>query len=162
MDSFENLPKVMIERAFYARKKSIEDPKSIQLDDNLLPWIYCEEDDRWYSFSGNYSNSSPEEKIRKKKESLKKSNQKYMEMQEDAYLEYKENLKWTLIREDILERDGYKCQLCGKKGTSKLHIHHILKRRNGGENYYDQLLTVCPKCHSSADRKRYNPSWEES
>ena len=162
MDSFENLPKVMIERAFYARKKSIEDPKSIQLDDNLLPWIYCEEDDRWYSFSGNYSNSSPEEKIRKKKESLKKSNQKYMEMQEDAYLEYKENLKWTLVREDILERDGYKCQLCGKKGTSKLHIHHILKRINGGENYYDQLLTVCPKCHSLADRKRYNPSWEES
>jgi len=65
------------------------------------------------------------------------------------------------IRKKVLERDNYTCQICGKKGDSKLHIHHICKRKNDGSDCLDNLITVCPSCHPRADRTEYNPRWIE-
>ena len=65
------------------------------------------------------------------------------------------------IRQAVLERDGYKCQLCGKQ--KKLLVHHIdnngfklvhikgyslstLKTMN---NELDNLITLCIGCHLS-------------
>ena len=46
----------------------------------------------------------------------------------------------------ILHRDGYKCQKC-KKGKRKLHVHHILFKKDGGTNTPSNLITLCSDCH---------------
>jgi hypothetical protein len=49
-----------------------------------------------------------------------------------------------------LERDGYKCRLCG--GTKKLIIHHIDGRSyhncDNPNNDLDNLTTLCGACHT--------------
>lgn len=48
----------------------------------------------------------------------------------------------------VLNRDGYTCQYCkGKKRDSKLEVHHIVYRSNGGSDEEDNLVTLCHTCH---------------
>lgn len=50
----------------------------------------------------------------------------------------------------VLTRDNYTCQSCfGKKKDSKLEIHHIVYRSNGGSDEAENLLTLCHTCHTS-------------
>lgn len=52
---------------------------------------------------------------------------------------------WTACRNLVLERDGYKCRICGSdKG---LEVHHILPRKLGGTDHPENLITLCRKCH---------------
>lgn len=50
-------------------------------------------------------------------------------------------------REAILNRDKYTCQYCGKKNT-RLEVHHIVYRSQGGTNDENNLITLCEDCHS--------------
>ena len=50
------------------------------------------------------------------------------------------------VKQYVLHRDGYKCQTC-KKDKTKLHVHHIIFRSNGGTNSPDNLITLCKQCH---------------
>ncbi len=45
----------------------------------------------------------------------------------------------------ILERDGWKCQHCGRR--DQLQIHHLLRRSQMGPDTEDNLMTVCSHCH---------------
>ncbi|MGH9622714.1 MAG: HNH endonuclease [Bryobacteraceae bacterium] len=45
------------------------------------------------------------------------------------------------LRDQILERDGFRCRACGASG--RLHVHH----RQPGVNEPDLLITVCARCH---------------
>ncbi|MDR3550832.1 MAG: RNA-guided endonuclease IscB [Candidatus Babeliales bacterium] len=48
----------------------------------------------------------------------------------------------------ILDRDNYTCQHCkGKSRDSKLEVHHIVFRRNGGSDEASNLKTLCKTCH---------------
>ncbi|MCL1819585.1 MAG: RNA-guided endonuclease IscB [Oscillospiraceae bacterium] len=48
----------------------------------------------------------------------------------------------------VLDRDSYTCQYCGgKTKDSRLHIHHITFRMNGGSDEADNLITLCKTCH---------------
>lgn len=48
----------------------------------------------------------------------------------------------------ILNRDGYTCQCCkGKKRDSKLEVHHIVFRSQGGSDDENNLITLCHTCH---------------
>lgn len=50
----------------------------------------------------------------------------------------------------VLNRDGYKCQICkGKHKDSKLEIHHIVFRSQGGSDEAENLITLCHTCHSA-------------
>lgn len=71
-------------------------------------------------------------------------------------------LAWSEIRKIILARDNNTCQMCGKHATSSLHIHHILKRRQGGTDCIDNLITLCHTCHASADNQFYAIDWNEN
>lgn len=51
------------------------------------------------------------------------------------------------VKSAVLNRDGYKCQICGSKDT-QLEVHHIIYRSNGGSNRMDNLVTLCHDCHS--------------
>ena len=52
------------------------------------------------------------------------------------------------VKSYILFRDNYTCQHCkGKSKDSKLHVHHIVYRSQGGGNTVDNLITLCKTCH---------------
>ena len=57
------------------------------------------------------------------------------------------NYGWASKREAILNRDRYSCQICGKKHT-RLEVHHIIYRSNGGTDDENNLITLCEDCHS--------------
>lgn len=48
----------------------------------------------------------------------------------------------------VLNRDNYTCQHCkGKHKDSKLEVHHIIFRSQGGSDEEDNLITLCHTCH---------------
>ena len=53
----------------------------------------------------------------------------------------------------VLDRDGYVCQSCrGKRKDSKLHVHHIVFRSQGGSDDESNLITLCKSCHDDVHR----------
>lgn len=48
-------------------------------------------------------------------------------------------------RDEVLKRDGYECQICKRKDS--LHLHHLIKRKNGGKHNSENLITLCASCH---------------
>ena len=57
----------------------------------------------------------------------------------------------------VLSRDGYICQHCkGKTKDSKLEVHHIVFRRNGGSYEQENLTTLCKSCHDELHRGNIN------
>ena len=149
------LPNIFVNRAQWARDRFIQSPNDTGICDKGLIWARNELDGLYYSIAGNYSTYSPEEKAVKAAE---------REKEYDARLETAEELYESVmyqsrIRQAVLDRDEYQCQICGNEAQTKLHVHHILKRKEGGTDHLDNLLTVCPKCHPKADNKLYNPDW---
>lgn len=58
------------------------------------------------------------------------------------------NYGFASVREKVLNRDNYTCQICkGKNKSDCLHVHHIIFRSNGGSDTEDNLITLCSKCH---------------
>lgn len=53
--------------------------------------------------------------------------------------------KVVLSRRNIMRRDNFTCQYCGKK--SKLTIDHILPKSRGGGDTWENLTTACEKCN---------------
>lgn len=48
----------------------------------------------------------------------------------------------------VLDRDSYTCQNCkGKTKDSRLEVHHIVFRSNGGSDESENLMTLCKTCH---------------
>jgi 5-methylcytosine-specific restriction endonuclease McrA len=56
------------------------------------------------------------------------------------------------LRREILKRDGWRCQFCGK--TADLQVHHIESRGQLGSDLEQNLLTLCSRCHESLHRVR--------
>lgn len=49
----------------------------------------------------------------------------------------------------VLHRDGHECQHCkGKSKSTRLQVHHIIYRSNGGSDDEKNLLTLCDVCHA--------------
>ena len=152
-----DLPGCMMERAVRARSIAAENPERVQCDDDYLPWVYDPDTETWLSFFGNYSSMSPLEKAERERERIRQRDQRHDETVE----QYAKDVAYqSMIRQKILERDSYTCQICFSEAETKLHVHHILKRRDGGTDHFDNLITVCPTCHKSADSKKYyDPPW---
>ncbi len=51
------------------------------------------------------------------------------------------------LREHVLRRDGWRCQLCGS--NRNLEVHHREFRSHGGANDERNLITLCFDCHRS-------------
>jgi 5-methylcytosine-specific restriction endonuclease McrA len=52
-----------------------------------------------------------------------------------------------LSRKNIIRRDNYRCQYCGKK-TSTLTIDHVIPKSRGGTDTWDNLVAACVKCNN--------------
>ena len=57
---------------------------------------------------------------------------------------YINSSKWKKIRQKRIEKDGYRCSLCGS--AINLNVHHISYDRLGSEDLED-LVTLCRNCH---------------
>lgn len=58
----------------------------------------------------------------------------------------------------VKERDGYTCQKCGKKGSSRsLHAHHIKPNALGGKNTLENGITLCNPCHRKLHSGNMSP-----
>lgn len=51
----------------------------------------------------------------------------------------------VLTRRNLMKRDRYACQYCGKKAD--LTIDHVLPRSRGGKDSWENLVTACNKCN---------------
>lgn len=63
------------------------------------------------------------------------------------FIDYKKYLRsdyWNEIKEQVLERDDYRCRLCDSK--KDLQVHHRTYEFLGNEKI-EELLTLCKKCH---------------
>jgi len=54
---------------------------------------------------------------------------------------------------EIRERDGFRCCRCGEGGT--LHVHHRIRRSQGGEDTASNQVTLCAKCHQYVHANPY-------
>ena len=61
------------------------------------------------------------------------------------------------VKEYVRWRDGFKCQHCHHKGDSrtKLEVHHIVQRKDGGTDHRDNLVTLCHDCHAALHRGEF-------
>ena len=61
----------------------------------------------------------------------------------------------------VLNRDEYKCQCCkGKHKDSKLEVHHIVFRSQGGSDEADNLITLCHTCHKALHDGKIIPDFK--
>ncbi len=49
------------------------------------------------------------------------------------------------LRQQVLERDGWRCQHCGR--SADLQVHHIHPRSRLGGDGEENLVTLCVQCH---------------
>lgn len=53
-----------------------------------------------------------------------------------------------LTRKNLMLRDGYQCQYCGVRPSSReLNIDHVMPRSRGGPDTWENLVTACTSCN---------------
>ena len=67
-----------------------------------------------------------------------RANRPRLKLELEAYRE--------LCRE-VLERDGWRCQWCGRREA--LQVHHVQPRGRLGDDTEENLITLCVGCHQS-------------
>jgi 5-methylcytosine-specific restriction endonuclease McrA len=55
------------------------------------------------------------------------------------------------LRQQVLRRDGWKCQACG--AMSNLEAHHKQFRSHSGDDSEQNLMTLCTACHSAVHQR---------
>ena len=87
---------------------------------------------------------SPQKKRRNRSKSRK-------QRPDDGWI-YQERKKLTPgLRYQILNRDGYRCQICGTsaiEGSVRLEIDHVVPVAKGGRTEPKNLRTLCQDCNS--------------
>ena len=58
-----------------------------------------------------------------------------------------DRLDYEKLRQEILRRDGWRCQACG--AISNLEVHHKEFRGRGGCDSEQNLITFCAACHAN-------------
>jgi 5-methylcytosine-specific restriction endonuclease McrA len=51
-----------------------------------------------------------------------------------------------LTKREVLRRDNYTCQYCGKRSIH-LTVDHVFPRRLGGRQTWTNLVAACPSCN---------------
>ena len=66
-----------------------------------------------------------------------------LRLEADAYEE---------LRQRVLRRDAWRCQLCGS--MCNLEVHHKQFRSRSGDDSEQNLITLCATCHEQENRGR--------
>ncbi len=59
------------------------------------------------------------------------------------------------LRIQVLRRDNWRCQSCGK--MSNLEVHHNEFRSRSGDDSPQNLITLCSKCHAAVHNGSRSP-----
>jgi 5-methylcytosine-specific restriction endonuclease McrA len=60
---------------------------------------------------------------------------------------------YSELHRRILERDGWRCQVCGR--MQNLQVHHLKLRSQSGGDVEQNLITLCAECHAGMHSKGY-------
>ena len=58
--------------------------------------------------------------------------------------------EWERLRRLVLDRDGWRCQSCGRAG--RLEVDHVRSLWQGGDNDPENLQALCIACHLGKTR----------
>jgi ATP-dependent DNA helicase RecQ len=58
--------------------------------------------------------------------------------------------EYESLRQQVLRRDGWRCQSCGT--MSNLEVHHKEFRSRMGNDSEANVITLCTVCHASVHR----------
>lgn len=71
----------------------------------------------------------------------------------EDYKEYLNSPQWAKIRNKVLQRDDFKCSICGS--YRGLQVHHLnYNHFKNEENYLEDLMTVCNECHEKIENQK--------
>lgn len=59
--------------------------------------------------------------------------------------------EYKALRNQVLKRDGSRCQFCGT--SNDLQVHHVKSRSRLGNDAMLNLITLCAKCHEAFHRR---------
>jgi hypothetical protein len=59
------------------------------------------------------------------------------------YEKYIVSPEWYVLRDIIMKRDGFVCQICNKPAEE---VHHLTYKHLGNEHLFE-LISLCKKCH---------------
>jgi 5-methylcytosine-specific restriction endonuclease McrA len=62
-----------------------------------------------------------------------------------------DSLMYDNLCQEILRRDGWRCQSCGS--MSNLEVHHQEFRSHAGSDSEENLITLCSDCHARAHNR---------
>lgn len=73
--------------------------------------------------------------------------------------EYERSKMSDSLRYDIMQRDGFRCVLCGSKASDdiRLHVDHVIPVSKGGKTVKNNLRTLCQSCNLGK-RDKYDPN----
>lgn len=57
-----------------------------------------------------------------------------------------DSVSYEALRQEVLRRDGWRCQACG--AMSNLEVHHREFRSRSGDDSEMNLITLCTQCHA--------------
>ncbi len=63
-----------------------------------------------------------------------------------GYMIRRPRLQVSMTKREILRRDDFTCQYCGRK-THILTIDHVVPRRLGGQHKWTNVVAACPSCN---------------
>ena len=58
---------------------------------------------------------------------------------------------YSELHRQVLERDGWRCQVCGS--MHHLQVHHLKFRSQSGGDMEQNLITLCAECHEQVHRE---------
>lgn len=131
----------------------IEVNGKIKIDDTHPEWINKLNAPKWTKKNKSISNGAI------KRESLKKAlSEDPEEIEVSSQLKSKEGGRFFrgALRQSILQRDNFKCVLCGKTPADgvRLEIDHIVKFEEGGKTNYENGQTVCSECNKGKHQQK--------
>jgi 5-methylcytosine-specific restriction endonuclease McrA len=62
--------------------------------------------------------------------------------------------EYQALRNQVLSRDRWHCQLCGT--SNNLHVHHVTSRSRLGDDTLHNLMTLCAMCHEALHRRNHS------
>lgn len=72
--------------------------------------------------------------------------------------EFYHSQEWHEVRQQVLERDMYLCQVCKRNGIIKQGntVHHIVHLKDDWDKRadLDNLETICPQCHNKEHEEK--------
>jgi 5-methylcytosine-specific restriction endonuclease McrA len=71
----------------------------------------------------------------------------------NRYIHRPLNYNLAFNKKNILKRDNYTCQYCGRNSGEKLTIDHVLPRSLGGRTIWENVVSACRACNLKKGNK---------